>query len=257
MKKFASIAASTLLLVSTLTACGTQTSIAPVLQDNTVQAQSASKVTLSFNKKNSTATKTPSNAVKNATFTVGNKSDKGQAKKADSLVVKFTAPSNKNDLSPQEAASISRYTLSSMNQASTYQEGYNIGIQALGSMAGNGNNVYIARVAWAAANATNDWQDGFKMIAAALNQIGGETPNTAYATVNLVIKMMGTAQTYQDGYKAGYAAMQVIGQTDNKSVRIITDLALRQAGSTTDWQNGYNVLVNAFGQLATNFNASN
>jgi hypothetical protein len=131
-----------------------------------------------------------------------------------------------------------------MNTAQTYMEGYKIGIMALDNMARQG--VYVARVSWAGANATKDWENGYKTVAAALQHIANERPNTASETCNLVLTMMGASNTYSDAYKTGFAAMQIISQTENPVIRNITDLALRQAGGTTDWQDGYNVLRSAF-----------
>ncbi len=250
MKKITSLAISSFLLVTALAGCNNQATIDPALLAQTdVSAQASKKITLSMDKKNSTEIKNDSKAkIKEKNSLT--KSDK----KGDKLVVTFTAPSGKNDLDSQNIAMIARYSLNSMNQATTWMDGYNIGIQALSTMAGQG--VYVARVSWSAANATKNWDNGYKMVAAALNHLANERPNTPAETCTLVLTMMGATtgvQGWMDGYKGGYAALQIMGQTDNPGVKSIIELALRQADSTREWRDGYNVLINALAALRSSF----
>ncbi len=247
MKKFTSLAISSFLLATALVGCNTQTSVDPSLlaQDTQVNAQAAKKITLSMDKKDSAEVKNDSKAG------IKDKAKEGAVKKATNVIVKFDAPSSKNDWDSHNLAMTARYTLDAMNRASTYSEGYNIGIQALSQMASQG--VYVGRVSWSAGNATKNWQNGYKVVAAALNHIAGDRPNTPYEACVLVQSMMGSTNDYGDGYRAGYAALQVIGQTDNYTVRNIVDLALRQANSTTQWSDGYNVIYSALNQLKLSF----
>ncbi len=241
MKRLATLAISGIFTVSALTGCGSQatldTSAIALQQQQLVEAQAFGSKTLSMNKQKT-------NEPKVSTLKIKEKVSNGTPKEITNLVIKFKNPSTKNNLDERDIANIARYTLSSMNTAGTYSEGYKIGIMALDNMARQG--VYVAKVSWASANATKDWENGYKVIAAALNHIAGERPNTAPEACQLVLTMMAAANTYSDGYKVGYAAMQIVSQTDNPVIRNITDLALRQANSTTDWQDGFNVLKNAF-----------
>lgn len=251
MKKLASLAISGLTLAMSLTACGTQTNdlSQQLAQDTTVQAQSVKTITLSMDKKETTAVKKAEANLKEVKVKeTAAKKDNGAQKSVKDVAVKFSAPSGKNDIASQNYAMVARYSLQSMNQATTYQSGYQIGIQALSSMASQG--VYIARVTWSAANATKDWQNGYKAVAAALNHIASEKENSAYNTCQLVITMMNSANTYEDAYHEGFAALQVIGTTDNYAVKNITDLALRQAQSATSWADGFNTLKNALNSLS-------
>ncbi len=246
MKKFTSLAISSFLLATALVGCSSQTTIDPsLLQDTQVNAQAAKNITLNMVKKNSTEVKDNSSAK------IKDKAKEGGVKKATNVIVKFAAPSGKNDWDSQNNAMSARYTLAAMNSASTYSQGYNIGIQALSQMASQG--VYVGRVTWSAANATKDWNNGYKVVAAALNHIAADRPNTPYEACVLVQSMMGASTDYADGYRAGYAALQVIGQTDNYTVKNIIDLALRQANSTSDWSYGYSILNNALNQLKVSF----
>mgnify|MGYP001559742148 CR=1 FL=1 len=233
--------------VSALTACGSQTSMDPSLLalDTQVSAQAAKQITLNMVKKNSTE-------IKKSTLKIKEKNSTKLVKKdAEKAVVKFTAPTGKNDFDSQNLAMIARFSLSSMNAASTYSDGYNIGIQALSQMASQG--AYVARVSWASGNATKDWTNGYKVVSASLNHIANERPNTPAEICNLVITMMNQTGDYSDGYRVGLAALQVMGQTDNYTVKSIIDLAIRQAESMSQWQDGYNVIQNALAQLRNSF----
>lgn len=248
MKRIVTLTISSLLSVSALTGCGSQaTLVNPAVnlqQSQIVEAQAFGTKTLSMNKQKT-------NEIKNSGLKIKDKNSKGLPKDVTNLVLKFKAPTVKNNLDERDIANIARYTLSSMNAAGTYTEGYKIGIMALDNMAQQG--VYVAKVSWASANATKDWENGYKVVGAALNHIAGERPNTPSEACNLVLSMMAANNTYTDGYRVGFAAMQVIGNTDNPTIRNITDLALRQAGGTTDWEDGYNVLKNAFLALRNSF----
>ncbi len=247
MKKIASLAISSMLVFS-LTACGSQNTVAPVVQNNQVQSLAAKQVTLSMDKEESKTEKKVSSTVKNATFKIGEKKSSSEVKTVEKIVVKFSPSTTaKNDVESSNLSMIARYSLTSMNQARTYEDGYRIGIAALEQMARN--NVYVGRVSWSAANAAKSWENGYKIIAAALNHIASDKPNSAYEACNLVMTMMNATTTYEDGYKAGYAALQIIGQTNNYTIKSIVSLALSQANGTTSWQTGFNIIKNALSEL--------
>ena len=247
MKKISSLAISSILVFS-LTACGSQNTVATIAQDTQVQAQGAKQVTLSMEKQESKNEKKVSNSVKNATFKIVEKKDSSKVKTAENVVVKFSpSTSTKNDVDSANVAMIARYSLTSMNQARTFEDGYRIGIAALEQMARN--NVYVARVSWSAGNAAKSWENGFKIVAAALNHIAADKANSAYEACNLVMSMMNAATSWEDGYKSGYAALQIIGQTDNYAIKSIVSLALSQANGTTNWETGFNVIKNALQEL--------
>jgi hypothetical protein len=246
MKKIASLALSSMIVLS-LTACGSDNSVAPIMQDSQVQAQAAKKITLSMKKEESKAVKAASNSIKELNTKIADKKSQEKSKTADKLTVTFSAPSGKNDMDSANIAMVARYSLNSMNQARTWEDGYRIGISALEQMARN--NVYVARVSWSAGNAAKTWENGYKIVGAALNHIAAEKPNSAYEACNLVMSMMNAANTWEDGYKSGYAALQVIGQTDNYTIKSIIDLALRQANTTSTYESGFNVIKNALQEL--------
>lgn len=246
MKRIASLAMSTMLVLS-LTACGSQSTVTPALQDTQVEAQAAKQTTLSMKKDSTKTEKKASNNIKELNIKIADKKSSSVTKTAEDLVVKFSKTTAKNDMDSANIAMIARYSLTSMNQARTYEDGYRIGIAALEQMARN--NVYVARVSWSAGNSAKTWENGFKIVSAALNHIAAEKPNNAYEACNLVMSMMGAANTWEDGYKAGYAALQIIGQTDNYTIKSIVSLALNQANNTSTYDAGFNVLKNALQEL--------
>lgn len=247
MKKIASLAISSMLVLS-LAACGSDNSITPAIQDaQQVQAQASKQITLSMDKQESKNEKKASNSIKELNVKIADKKSEGKVKTAEKVTVKFTAATGKNDMDSANIAMVARYSLSSMNSARTWEDGYRIGIAALEQMARN--NVYVARVSWSAGNAAKSWENGYKIVAAALNHIASDRPNSAYEACNLVMSMMNAATSWEDGYKSGFAALQIIGQTDNYTIRSIIDLALRQANTASSWETGFNIIKNALQEL--------
>lgn len=262
MKKFAQITLSSLFVASMFTACSQPASVSNVA-DEQVSAQAAGNVTLKFDKQNSSTAKKTANTikglkdVKDLNFNFKNL-QAGSGKK-DVTDLKVTFKQNlKNDIYPtnfapgyfqdeRQLAQYANYALSSMNSQSTYENGYRVGIQALELMANDG--VYVGRLSWAAANATKNWSNGYKVCAAALSHMAQQRPNSAYEACNLAVKMINAADTYEDGYRAGYAAMQVVNSTDNYTIRSISGSALQSANAVSSYSDGYRILVNAFQQI--------
>ncbi|MFN8576840.1 MAG: hypothetical protein U0354_08270 [Candidatus Sericytochromatia bacterium] len=249
MKKIASIALSSMIALS-LASCGSDNSVNQIAQNTQVEAQAAKKINLSMKKDESKAVKSASNSIKDLNVKIADKKSQDKASKSvEELKVTFSAvEKGKNDFDSSNNAMVARYSLTSMNQARTWEDGYRIGLQALEQMIRN-NNAYVARVSWAAANATKSWENGYKVVAAALNHISADRPNSAYEACNLIMSMMNAATSWEDGYKSGYAALQIIGQTDNYTVKSIVDLALRQANTTMTYESGFNVIKNALQEL--------
>lgn len=258
MKKLGQIALSSLFVASLLAGCNSQQVVGSVDANEQVQALAASSdVTLSMKKDETKTVKTASNAIKSLNFVSKDKKNTADKKTVTDLVVKFKK-NVKNDYYPstfpqgyfqdeRQLAQVANYTLSSMNSASTYENGYKIGMQAIQAMANDG--VYVGRLAYAAANATKTYTNGYKIVSAALQHMSQQRPNSAAEACNLVLNMIGACDTYEDAYKSGYAALQVINTTDNYAIKSISGLALNQANSTTTYVDGYNVIVNAFKQI--------
>lgn len=258
MKKFGQMALSSLFVASLLAGCNSQQAVSPVESADQVQAQSASsEVTLSMKKDDSKAVKTASNAIKSLNFQLKDKKVTADKKNVTDLVVKFKK-NVKNDYMPsvfpqgyfqdeRQLAQVANYTLNSMNSASTYENGYKIGMQTIQAMANDG--VYVGRLSFAAANATKTYINGYKIVSAALQHMVQQRPNSAAEACNLALNMISACDTYEDGYRAGYSALQVINTTDNYAIKSVSGLALSQANSTSNYIDGYNVIVNAFRQI--------
>jgi len=235
------------ILIFTLTACSTnETLITNDLSTEQIQANATKKVTLSMDKKDGTETKKivvdkPIPSKKESTVT----------KKVEKLDIKFTAPIGTNDYASREYARRARYALNDMNRAYSFSEGYRIGLRELEYMRRDG--VYVARVAHPAAESVESWSNGFKVVAAALNHIADDRPNTPDEAVRLVLNMMSANDSWRDGYRVGVSALRVISNTDNRRVRDTIDYGLRRAERAYDYKESYDIIVDTLRDLRNYF----
>ncbi|GIW21529.1 MAG: hypothetical protein KatS3mg068_0536 [Candidatus Sericytochromatia bacterium] len=241
MRKFLPI------LIFTLTACSTNDSLVTSnLVNEQVQANALKKITLSMDKKEGTEIKKIV-----VDKPIPSKKESALAKKTEKLDIKFTEPVGTNDYVSREYARRARYALNEMNKAYSFSEGYRIGLRELDYMRRDG--VYVAKVAYPAAEAVESWSNGFKVVASALNHIADDRPNTPDEAVRLVMNMMSANDSWRDGYRVGVVALRVISNTDNRKVREIIDYGLRRAESAYDYKEAYDILIDTLRDLRNYF----
>lgn len=235
------------ILLFTLTACSANdTLITDNLVTEQIQANATKKVTLSMDKKEGTEVKKVV-----VDKPIPDKKDSTVSKKAEKLDIKFTAPIGTNDYASREYARRARYALSDMNRAYSLSEGYRIGLRELEYMRRDG--VYVAKVAYPAAESVESWSNGFKVVASALNHISDDRPNTPDEAVRLVLNMMSSNDSWKDGYRVGVSALRVISNTDNRRVRETIDYGIRRAERAYDYKESYDVIVDTLRDLRSAF----
>lgn len=233
---------SLLVLVLFVTSCSSQENLSNLNQvsNDVTEVQSAKKITLNFNKKDTKETK-------NSESKLINKKSKGEVKKAESLQISFTAPDLKNSIDQKSIVAISRIALNSMNGAQSYESGYKMSLTILERLASE--NVYIARVGLAMAKGGMYYETCFKATAATLKNISEERPNNPTETCNLISSIMSNTKSYEEGAKLGYAAMEVIGNTDNQMVKLIVDTTVSSAKAGQYWEDIYKTLQNGLNEI--------
>ncbi|MEK7432796.1 MAG: hypothetical protein AABZ74_06670 [Cyanobacteriota bacterium] len=233
---------SLLVLVLFVTSCSSQENLSSLNQvsNDVTEVQSAKKITLNFNKKDTKETK-------NSESKLINKKSKGEVKKAESLQISFTAPDLKNSIDQKSIVAISRIALNSMNGAQSYESGYKMSLTILEKLASE--NVYIARVGLAMAKGGMYYETCFKATAATLKNISEERPNNPTETCNLISSIMSNTKSYEEGAKLGYAAMEVIGNTDNQMVKLIVDTTVSSAKAGQYWEDIYKTLQNGLNEI--------
>lgn len=170
---------------------------------------------------------------------------KGQAKPVITFEIRLE-PSAR-DLSTSEVMRIARLGLDSMERASSYESGYNIGRSTLDSL--SRHNAYIARLAIAATNPEMKYESAYKATAKALAFIANNREITIPNACDLVRDMMNHAKSYEDGSRIGYGTMGFIRQTASASIRTLIDSSVRSAQTARYWEDSYNILYSAYGSI--------
>ncbi|HEY9842374.1 MAG TPA: hypothetical protein V6D23_18070 [Candidatus Obscuribacterales bacterium] len=234
MKKLLTLTAS-LITLNLLVACGpAQLPGAPV-RSMTAASQLRSQH----------AGKPESETLKAGSSELGINHSRGQAKPA----VPFTLdrmPAAR-DMSTTEVMRIARLGLDSMERASSYEDGYNVGRSYLDTLARQ--NSYVARLMQAGTNPEMKYESAYKATAKALTFISSNREISIPSICDLVRDSMTAAKTYEDGARIGYGTMGFIRQTASYSVRSVIDSSIRSAQDAYYWEDSYNILYRAYGEI--------
>lgn len=233
MKKLLTLTAS-ILAINTLVACG-PAQLPNAGPASTVRSQSAPSA------------KTAGDTVK-AGSTELKQQSKGQAKTLAPFAYPETLNPVSRDLSTTEIMSIARYGYDSMQRASSYESGYNIGRSTLEQL--SRQNAFIAKIAIAATDPQMKYESAYKAAERALIFIANNRQITIPSVCDLVRDMMNAAKTYEDGTRMGYGTMSLIrsnGTSDR--IRNEIDYAVRAAQNAAYWEDSYNILYSSYGNI--------
>lgn len=280
MKKFSGLIISNLFLFSFSTGCISESPLMTIEDSSIVSAQSTKKITFSMDKKDTTEVKKSSiivfldqknvsydgkgniitnSKVKKQTVAIKDKKETGKEKVPSKVNIQFEKPTLKNDLSPQDYSNMAKIALQAMNSNNiSYAESYKIGLNTLDDMSVKG--LFVARVGWSAANATQSWENGCKVVAIALNHISidrskieGPT-SPSFEVVSLISSMMESTNNHLDGYRVGRAALQTsrdliqtssVSETVNSKIKSTIDKAFSDSDTTPSYEKSSDILETA------------
>ena len=181
-------------------------------------------------------------------------------KEIKDLIIKFKAPAPNVQIEVNAAdfSMLARYTLSSINDATSYKDSYEIGMKTLLKIASEdteNDEGYVAKIAIEAANATKDWMNGYNVVVLAISHIANKKSDNPVEVCSLVNTMMASITDFSTAYRVGLASLNKIKQlnSDEPNVKSFITLVVSQAESTSEWESAYKIVYNGLIQVRSHF----
>jgi hypothetical protein len=238
---------TTVVMAGLLAGCATPGALVSAPAVSNVGAQAAAAKFLTADKADSAAKQTTKNKL-------GNKADSKTLKTATELKValqpaKLGGPS----LTDSNVSDIARMTLTSMQQARTYDSACQIAYGALERMLDETNQADMAvRFTYYGAKSQEKWSNAYKVAALGMEHISYNRSSTGRPVYNLALSMMATTDSWVDGAKVGYEMLESVEKADRDSQnRRIASVAYDSAKRATRWEDAYRTIENAFREIAS------
>jgi hypothetical protein len=238
---------TTVVMASMLVGCGPVTTLAPVAPAALGAQASATKFL--------TTDKTDSGSKQTTKNKLGNKAASKTPKVADNLKIAIKPATLAPSLTDGNLSSIARMTLSSMQQAQTYDSACQIAYGSLERMLDETNQADMAvRFTYYGAKSQETWKNAYTVAARGLEHIAAGRPTEGRAVYTLAQSLMGGTDSWVDGAKVGYEMLESVEKADRDSQnRRIASFAYDSAKRATRWEDAYRTIENAFREMANRF----
>jgi hypothetical protein len=179
---------------------------------------------------------------------LGNKADSKTVKTATELKVAVA----KGSIAAGGLSDIARMTLTSMQQARTYDSACQIAYGALERMLDETNQSDMAvRFTYYGAKSQEKWVNAYKVASLGLEHIAYGRSSSGRQVYQLAQNMMSATDSWVDGAKVGYEMLETIEKVDRDSQnRRIASFAYDSAKRATRWEDAYRTIDNAFREIA-------
>jgi hypothetical protein len=237
---------TTVVMAGLLAGCATPGALVSAPAVSNVGAQAAAAKFLTADKADSTAKQTTKNKL-------GNKADSKTLKAATELKIALKPATLSPSLTDGGMISdIARMTLTSMQQARTYDSACQIAYGALERMLDDTHQSDMAvRFTYYGAKSQEKWENAYKVAALGMEHIAYNRGSSGRPVYNLALNMMSKTDSWVDGAKVGYEMLETVEKADrDPQNQRIASFAYDSAKRATRWEDAYRTIENAFREIA-------
>lgn len=168
---------------------------------------------------------------------------------------KVDIPAVSRSLSPSDIRSVCNSTLRSMDAATTWQSGAEIGLATVRNLSSTSQNGdykgAIFQMTGKAYDAAKTWEDAYKIVALGLRFVTNDKPYEKRDFFNLGLSMMDATKTWESGSKVGHAILDyTIWLYQNDGTASLARITNDQAHAARTWEDTYKTITAGLKSLA-------